>query len=355
MDNKKLLVALEKNIAFLENFARNHPEFYDHPLLDEKEGEAFLLALRNAYRAHPESHDPMPEISLNILEKSIQDLKQNVYIHRITGYNIPSMMHYSEFFNLVYLQKGTADLYIENRTFPLTQGNLILIPPRVHNCVHHHEGAELVNVLLRSSTLSNTFFNLINQETFLAAFFSNALYGTNSNYIIWNFESSRILDRLFEACLREFYSGKPYAARMVETYLMQIFIEILRIEEEQDLLPNVPRIPSKEVIHILTQYLASRHYEMTLPQAAAICSYSERHLERIIKEETGHSFVQFKSQVRLQKAASLLKNPDIKIKEISAMLGFSSPAYFGRLFHEQYSMTPKEYRALYTRNGGNSG
>ncbi len=46
---------------------------------------------------------------------------------------------------------------------------------------------------------------------------------------------------------------------------------------------------------------------------------------------------------RLRKAALLLKEKNYKINEICYMVGFSSPSYFTKCFHQQFGMLPKEF------------
>tara|TARA_Y100000385_G_scaffold15935_1_gene16128 strand:+ start:476 stop:679 length:204 start_codon:yes stop_codon:yes gene_type:complete len=46
----------------------------------------------------------------------------------------------------------------------------------------------------------------------------------------------------------------------------------------------------------------------------------------------------------LAEARMMLSNTDYKILEISSILGFSSAAYFTRLFSAKQGQTPKEFR-----------
>ena len=46
---------------------------------------------------------------------------------------------------------------------------------------------------------------------------------------------------------------------------------------------------------------------------------------------------------RLKKAAELLNEGELKIYEISEMVGYSSQTHFGRVFSKQFGMSPKEY------------
>lgn len=60
---------------------------------------------------------------------------------------------------------------------------------------------------------------------------------------------------------------------------------------------------------------------------------------------TGMTPNDFIVNYKLKMASTLLRTrPDLQIAEISDLLGFSSPRYFGKCFKEQYLMSPLEYR-----------
>ncbi|UKS28212.1 response regulator [Paenibacillus sp. HWE-109] len=68
------------------------------------------------------------------------------------------------------------------------------------------------------------------------------------------------------------------------------------------------------------------------------------YLSKIYKSETGKSISDYFFQVKMEKAAHLLTNSQLKIYEISTMLGYSTAHYFIKLFKEYSHMTPQEFR-----------
>jgi len=63
-----------------------------------------------------------------------------------------------------------------------------------------------------------------------------------------------------------------------------------------------------------------------------------------LKNITGVSPVVFIRDIRLSKAAELLKNEDLLIKEVGFEVGFNDLKYFGKCFRAKYNHTPAEYR-----------
>lgn len=68
------------------------------------------------------------------------------------------------------------------------------------------------------------------------------------------------------------------------------------------------------------------------------------YLSKIYKSETGKSISNYLFQVKMEKGAHLLTNSQLKIYEISSMLGYSTAHYFIKLFKEYSQMTPQEFR-----------
>lgn len=71
---------------------------------------------------------------------------------------------------------------------------------------------------------------------------------------------------------------------------------------------------------------------------------------RKIKAETGQSANQFIRQIRLEEAIKLLQKEELTASEISYKVGFSSPSYFNKCFHDQYGYTPGDHK----KQNGNS-
>lgn len=63
-----------------------------------------------------------------------------------------------------------------------------------------------------------------------------------------------------------------------------------------------------------------------------------------IKSLTGYSPVEFIRDIRIKRAAQLITNSQLLIKEIAYMTGFSDIKYFTKTFKKKYGMTPIEYR-----------
>ena len=89
-------------------------------------------------------------------------------------------------------------------------------------------------------------------------------------------------------------------------------------------------------------HLADSDYDRSA-LARAMC-VSESTLYNKLRALTGQSITGFINAVRMKEACQIaLKQPDIPVGELAAMVGFNSPNYFTRCFKKEYGMVLKEW------------
>jgi len=70
---------------------------------------------------------------------------------------------------------------------------------------------------------------------------------------------------------------------------------------------------------------------------------SRSHLHRKLKTISNQSVSQFIREVRLKKAKDLLEQEKLTVSEIAYEVGFGSPSYFTKCFHDYFGFAPGEY------------
>ena len=79
---------------------------------------------------------------------------------------------------------------------------------------------------------------------------------------------------------------------------------------------------------------------------------------RLFKSQTGITITMYMQRRKVEKAAELLTQSDMRIKDISEKIGFANQQYFEKVFRRVKGMSPKEYRQtmdsyLFESTGGN--
>ncbi|MGY3792402.1 hybrid sensor histidine kinase/response regulator transcription factor [Aquimarina sp. 433] len=98
----------------------------------------------------------------------------------------------------------------------------------------------------------------------------------------------------------------------------------------------------KDVVQIIEEELDND--EFGVPQLAERLHISRVHLFRKIKNLTGLPPTKFIRKIRLQKAHEFVLRNELSISEIAYQTGFKDPAYFTRVYVEEFGKPPSEFR-----------
>jgi YesN/AraC family two-component response regulator len=162
------------------------------------------------------------------------------------------------------------------------------------------------------------------------------------------------------------YLGKPFyedELRLTIQNLLhwrQLLASRYQTELEADLYPlQVEKEAQEQAMHLIDlnmedrfvqqilTYIESRlsDTELSIEDISREFGMSYRQLHRKLQALTGISSNTLIRAVRLSHARRLLRdNPEMNITEIAYHTGFSSLAYFSRVFHKEFGMAPKDLR-----------
>ncbi|MDQ0216066.1 AraC-like DNA-binding protein [Oikeobacillus pervagus] len=104
-------------------------------------------------------------------------------------------------------------------------------------------------------------------------------------------------------------------------------------------------IPKDEQIVKCTYYIEDHlEEELTARDVAKYMNLSYTHFCRIFKKETGKTFSEYLSFVRLRRAVWMIRHTNRTIEDIAVDVGFNTPNYFSSTFKRYVGMTPRDYR-----------
>ena len=96
----------------------------------------------------------------------------------------------------------------------------------------------------------------------------------------------------------------------------------------------------EQVIFLLKRDLAS---PPSLEELGRKVGCSHFYLSRIFSTHTGKTITQFLRQLRMEKAAELLKSGEYNVTEVALEVGYSSLSHFSAAFHETFGCCPGLY------------
>lgn len=98
-------------------------------------------------------------------------------------------------------------------------------------------------------------------------------------------------------------------------------------------------------IHKVQDYIISHPSENpTLEKLADVANMSSRNLTRTFKEVTGHTITDFKHEVKVEHAKTLMNNPDFTIEYIAEKCGYGDARQLRRIWKEKFGKPLATFR-----------
>lgn len=86
------------------------------------------------------------------------------------------------------------------------------------------------------------------------------------------------------------------------------------------------------------------HLDISLEDTANYCNLSSFYFSKIFKKDKKQNFINYLTEIRINKAKSLLRETGLSIKEITSSIGYKDPNYFTRVFKKVVDCSPTEFR-----------
>ena len=139
--------------------------------------------------------------------------------------------------------------------------------------------------------------------------------------------------------------------QMIKNRLEMLLILLLRAEMkksgegERFLRATAPgALIAEAIVEKMRAHLADG---LTVEELCEGIAYSRSYVFREFRLATGHTIAAYYTKLKIDEAKRLIREQDHSIAEISDILHFDSPNYFGKTFKRYVGVTPRAYRARY--------
>ncbi|MBE7030542.1 MAG: helix-turn-helix domain-containing protein [Ruminococcaceae bacterium] len=262
--------------------------------------------------------------------------KSGIYVKRQIVNRVFSN-HWHDHYEIEYITEGTGTHIFNGAKYPIYPGTLHLLTP-----TDFHE-------LIPDGVFHGIKINY--RESDVDPFILNTIVGLSTGAPVYISQEERpFFDNLFQLVAQEteLYKQSPYFVsslqKLVEIILLNIVNHFKHSSEDSADLKGDFKANNEKIQHILVYIHQNFKKSLDLKTVAEAAHYSPSYLSRIFHRTMGISFKAYITNLRMNFAANLISNTDMKITDIGYETGFSTLSNFTKEFKRIYHMSPSDYR-----------
>lgn len=103
----------------------------------------------------------------------------------------------------------------------------------------------------------------------------------------------------------------------------------------------------KKALKSALDYVEEHYAEesLSLNEVAQATKVSPNYFSAMFSQEMGQTFIEYVTQLRMDKAKALLLEGNVKSGDVGPMVGYKNPQYFSFVFKKTQGCSPREYRS----------
>lgn len=281
---------------------------------------------------------------LSVIETGIAISKDS----RFTS--VPPYVHTNV--NMNYIYSGECTYVVDDKTITLKEGDVCIFDKdviRMKNKIGEND--LVINISMSDQFLSSNFLSRLAKQSIVSNLILSAISNSQNhdNFLIFRTKGNPKIKRLFADLLCEYYDLRMYSSEIINSYLVIIFTELLRIyqDDSENQKIQLSNDSSGNIVDIL-RYIEKEYLNCTLTSLSKQFGYHPKYLSYLIKEKSGKNFKELQVSLKLKLACYYLANTSLSIQEIAEKVQISNLNSFYQKFGVTYHMTPKAYRQAHS-------
>lgn len=275
---------------------------------------------------------------------------RSFFIRRYTVHDDTKPLHRHKYIQINYVSGGRGCHTVGGKTIGIEKGDIFIVPPYVPHSIGSDgkKPAEIIEfefsadfILPFSDNEASSYLDFAYLEPFMVA---EEQMKPRFNL---DGESRRKVEDILDEALEEYNEQKDGYMLVVRALILKLLVVTGRAFSGEIKGTDTEKVLNKykKVVEQSKQYIQENYTEnLTLDTISAAVNYSRSHFSYLFKAVTGKTYVEYLNEVRIFKAASLLRETDMNVVEISFEVGYNSIANFNKNFKLIMGKTPRQWR-----------
>jgi AraC family transcriptional regulator of arabinose operon len=231
--------------------------------------------------------------------------------------------------SLLYCDLGGAQLRGGGRDLPIIAGQVLLVAPGALYTLQPQQGFAEWGYHWVVFHPDSAWRDWLSWPRFVPQVSSLSLPEPAQKQLVFGFKE-------LQACLQSSQAMRPELSHNLLEQLILRCRASLPADFQPQRDPRIERARRFIEEHCTTNF--------TLEQVAHAASLSASRLAGLFRQQCGLSVLGYRDELRMVRAAQLLRNHTLAIAEIGASVGYPDPAYFSRTFSRHIGTSPRSYR-----------
>lgn len=250
--------------------------------------------------------------------------------------------HWHDEAELTLILRGSCTYQVHLDTYKVSEGDILFVPPAVLHSI---------SPLSSGGMCSETYvfhmnFLGANSADICAVKYLTPL--TNQKLILpcligKDHPGYKEIRKLFREISHTYRKAPAGYELLLRSLLLRVIYTLLPYGDEAACHSSLETEHTAK-LKLVLEYIGE-HYaeELSIPDLARICFFSEYHFMRFFKKYVGTSCLEYIKNLRLEKAAELFTQGEQSVLDTALCCGFGNLSYFYREFKKKYGMTPKKF------------
>ena len=210
-------------------------------------------------------------------------------------------------------------MVIEGQEVQMRQGDLCIMDKNVRHSSGMMTSEDWVfNLIMTEEFFDTVFMYLLSEDNYISNYIVNSFYSEKKlrRHLLFHLEDEPFLEALLEQILCEYYAGDNWSEGKITSCLVDSVYRAVphgrKRRQRRDHCPQAIRSLPRSM-----EYLKEHYQEANLSAAAEYLHFHPNYLCSVLKKETGKTFKELVTEVRMMEAANLLQNTDWKMQQIA--------------------------------------